>query len=500
MQIQSCVTVTNPEVVIVGGGISGLLLALRLSRDYKKREHGILLIERQPQLGGRFFFSSSSSFSGKNHEEISKEIFENSSKKLHLSGPGFESMESASLEALYRHMESHLTEDEKNELDEFFKNESEFDLNRKNRCFFVKKEFVSDVELFSGSSEILTKKESEILKSFVNDFYQPKNYGETDAVPLKDLISFEQSPQWTELSKSIKETLSPIFTAIVGPNWEKSLFQNVCKSLWCFFSLRKESIPLFFYRKMCFEFAIEKILRSRGVYVRTLCEVLRVTHTKETKFQLLLSDEVNPLNKTLNCKKLIFAIPLAKCLGILAKEHFSPSQSRFVAKVRPVSLVVSEISDFFSVKSEECPENSGAGDRLVFPVERAQGFITKDGRILFSTKLDYEESLQAPAVREAVSRLRRAAARVLKAEYADELKKGARIPQNKVTERIVLLPVAYTIPCDISPNIEVKETKMGIEGLYCCGDSFPGFAEEPWKMVVSSVYDVVMQLNGMDGN
>jgi NAD(P)-binding Rossmann-like domain len=495
MEIQSYTAVTNPEIVIVGGGVSGLLLALRLSRDHKKRGNGIVLIEKQPQLGGRFFFSSSSSFFGRNHEEISKEIFEDSSKKLHLSGPGFESMEPASLEALYRHMESHLTEDEKNELDEFFKSENEFDSNKKNRCFFVKKEFVSDVELFSGSSEILTKKESEILKSLVNDFYQPKNQDEMESIHLKNSISFEKAPQWADLSKAAKETLSPILTAIIGPNWEKSLFQNVCKSLWCFFSLRKESIPFFFYRKMCLEFAIENILKKRGVSIRTLCEVLRVNHTKETKFQLLLSDEVNPLNKTLNCKKLIFAIPLVKCLGILAKEHFSASQSRFVSKVRPVSLVVSEISDFLSIKSQDWPENTGAGDRLVFPVERAQGFITKDGRILFSIKLDYEESLQAPAVREAVSRLRRAAARVLKAEYADELKKGARIPQNKVTERIVLLPVAYTIPCDISPNIEVKETKMGIEGLYCCGDSFPGFADEPWKMVVSSVYDVVMQLN-----
>jgi hypothetical protein len=91
--------------------------------------------------------------------------------------------------------------------------------------------------------------------------------------------------------------------------------------------------------------------------------------------------------------------------------------------------------------------------------------------------------------------LRRAAARVLKSEYAEELKKGARIPQNKISERIVLLPVAFTIPSDMPSNIEVKETKMGLEGLYCCGDSFPGFAEEPWKMVVNSVYDVAMQLS-----
>jgi predicted NAD/FAD-dependent oxidoreductase len=495
MQIQSYATVTNSNIVIVGGGISGFLLALRLSRDQKKLEKGIVLIEKQPQLGGRFFFSSSSHFYGKSHKEISKEIFEDSSHKLNLSGPGFETMEPDSLEALFRHIESNLTEDEKNELDEYFKNENDIEIKNKNNCFFVKKEFVSETELLSGSSEILTKKESEALKAFVYDFYQPKNYGEIDSVQLNESITFEKAPQWVNLSKATKETLSPILTSIVGPNWDKSLFQNVCKSLWCFFSLKKKSIPHFFYRKMCIEFAIENILRKRGVQIRTLCEVLRVNHSYDKKFQLFLSDEVNPSNKNLNCENLIFAIPLVKCLGILAKEHFSASQSRFVSKVRPVSLVVSELSNFFSKKSQDWPENVGAGDRLVFAVERAQGFITNDERMILSTRLDYEESMQAPSVREAVSRLRRAAARVLKAEYADELKKGARIPQNKISERIVLLPVAYTIPCDMSLNIEVKETKMGIEGLYCCGDSFPGFADEPWKMVVSSVYDVVTQLN-----
>ena len=487
--------VTKPEIVIVGGGISGLLLALKISKDPKKLANGIVLIEKQPQLGGRFFFSSSANFSGKNYEEITNELFENSSKKINLSGPGFESMPSVSLEALFRHFESHLSEEEKNEFEEFFKNENENSNTNTHKSYFIKKEFVSDRELFSGSSEILTKKESEILRSFVEDFYQEKNNKENNNSVLNENIIFEKSQQWTELSKATKETLSPIFTAIVGPNWEKSLFQNVCKSLWSFFHLQKKEIPGYFYRYMCIEFGIAKILKKRGVIIRTLCEVIRVNHTKESLFQLILSDEVMPLNNSIHCKKLIFAIPLTKCLGLIAKEHFTPSQSRFVSKVRPVSLVVSEISHFHSIKSENWPENVSSGDQFLFPVERAQCFLTQDGRMLFSTKLDYEESLQAPAVREAVSRLRRAAARVLKSEFAEELKKGARIPQNKITERIVLLPVAYTIPSDMPSNIEVKETKMGIDGLYCCGDSFPGFAEEPWKMVVNSVYDVAMQLS-----
>ena len=78
---------------------------------------------------------------------------------------------------------------------------------------------------------------------------------------------------------------------------------------------------------------------------------------------------------------------------------------------------------------------------------------------------------------------------------AEELKKGARIPQKRIAERIILLPVAITIPCDIAANVEVKETKMGIEGMYCCGDNFPGMADESWKMVVNSVNDVCQNLS-----
>ncbi|APJ03454.1 NAD(P)-binding protein [Silvanigrella aquatica] len=486
---------TNPEFVIVGGGISGLLLALRLSRDPKKRERGIHLIEKQPQLGGRFFFSSTFKFTGKNSEEISQEINENAFKNLYLSGPGFESMEAGTLEALYRHVESHLTEDEKNQIEEILIQDNSLDFNKINKCYIVKKEFVSEVDLFSGSSEIFTKKDSELFKSLVFDFYNSNHLNEDNNSQAKDFTIFEKSTFWNECGKGTKETFAPILTSLVGPQWEKATFQYVCKALYDFFSNHKNTIPPSFFRKKGLEFAIEKILRHRGVIIRTLCEVVRVHYNKVTKFQLLLSDEIQPLNKILKCSKLILAIPLVKCLGLLPKENFSPSQSRFVSKVRPVSLVISEISDFLSVKSEQWPEQSGSGDRLVFPVERAQGFVTHDGRILFSTKLEYEESLQAPSVREAISRLRRAAARVLKSEFAEEFKKGARIPQNKLLERIVLLPVAFTIPCDMSPQIEVKETKMGIEGLYCCGDSFPGFASEPWKMVVSSVHDVAMQLN-----
>ncbi|KAB8032185.1 NAD(P)-binding protein [Fluviispira multicolorata] len=485
----------NFDIAIVGGGLSGILLALRLSRDKEKFNEKIVLIEQQPQLGGRNFFSSPLSFSGKSHSKINQEILFHSSHSQHLSGPGFEFMNVESLNAMLRHLQSHLTDEESVQFEEYINRIDELESERRNRCFFIKKEFVTDSEILSGSSEILTKREAELLRSFVFDFYSPiqNSYEENTE---RNNIPFEKSSQWNELSKASKETLSALFSSIIGPEWEKSTFIYVCKCLWTFFNAYKEPLPKFFKRKIALELFIENILRGRGIEVRTLCEVLRVNHNKETSFNLILADEVNPSHKTILCEKLVFAIPLVQCLGIIAKENFSPEQSRFVSRVRPLSLVVSEISDFLSVRSEHWPDNVGACDRLLFPVERVQGFLTSDGRLLFSTQLDYEDSLQAPAVREAVARLRRAVARVVKPEIAEEIKRGARIPQNKVTERIVLLPVAQSIPNNIPVNIEVKETKMGIKGLYCCGDSFPTLADEPWKRVIASVQDVVMRLHG----
>ncbi len=471
------------SIAIIGGGMSGLLLALRLSRDSNLCAKGITIFEKQPHLGGRFFFSSS-------HQPLENTVTQLNDKQFKLSGPGFEWLEGNSLEIMYRHFESHLSELEKNEIELFFQDTQDKVISQKKQCFFVKKEIVSDTELFAGSSEIFTKKEAEIFKSFIFDDF---NNVQIDKNFLN--INFEKSEFWVSLTKSTKEALTPIFATIVGPNWEKASFIHIHKLFKDFFNSLNFQVPTCFFREHYFECIVESILKKRGVVLRTNCEVMRLHHHTNSKFDLLLSDNINPAQKTFTCQKLIFAIPLVKCLSLLSKEHFSPSQSRFVSKVKPVSLIFSEITDFLKFKCEHWPENISLGDRFIFPVEKVMGFLTHDGRMIFSIKLDYEDSLQAPAVRDAVARLRRAATRILKPEFSEDLKKGARIPENKISEKIILLPVAYTMTCDTAANIEVKETKMGIEGLYCCGDSFPGFANEPWKMIINSVYDVAAQLS-----
>jgi hypothetical protein len=476
----------NSSVTIIGGGMSGLLLALRLSRDPNMCAKGITIFEKQPHFGGRFFFSSY-------HPPLNNSSDQFNYKQLKLSGPGFEWLEGNTLEIMYRHFESHLSELEKNEVDLFFQDTQGKVISQKKQCFFVKKDFVSDSQLFAGSSEIFTKKEAETFKSFIFDNFNNINEEHNNKNSLN--INFEKSEFWASLAKSTKEAFTPFFATIVGPNWEKASFIHIHKLFKDFFNSLNFQIPPCFFREHYFEFVVESILKKRGVVIRTDCEVMRVHHDAKSKFEMLLSDKINPAQKTFTCQKLIFAIPLVKCLSLLSKEHFSPSQSRFVSKVKPVSLIFSEITDFLKFKCDHWPENASLGDRFVFPVEKVMGFLTHDGRMILSIKLDYEDSLQAPAVRDAVARLRRAATRILNPEFSEDLKKGARIPENKISEKIILLPVAYTIPCDTAANIEVKETKMGIDGMYCCGDSFPGFANEPWKMIINSVYDVAAQLS-----
>ncbi|WP_158997378.1 NAD(P)-binding protein [Pigmentibacter ruber] len=477
------------EYVVIGGGLSGLLLALKLSKDPNKVTKGITLVEKEAQLGGRLFYTQLNQFSGKSREQVFSEIYENATNNQYLSGLGFEFLNADALEIIYRHFLSQLNEEELSIIENLqvkldIQNES-FETER--NLFFVKKDFISFHELFNSSSEFFTKKEAESFKNLIN-------YPADDSLKSENIL-FDKSLYWNELPKSTRDTFSPFFQTIIGPNWEKTRFSIVQKRMQDFFYNYQKKVPNYFYRSFCFEYIIGTILSKRGVIIRNLCELIRVQKNEKNVFQLLLSDDLNPKEKHLECNNVIFAMPLNNCLGIIAKEHFSPAQSKFISKVRPISLVISEITNFSDLQSEQWPSFIKPDDCVVFPVERAVGYLTRDQRFLMTTKLDYEDSMQAPAVREAISRLRKATCRVIKTEFTEELKKGARIPQKKIMERIILLPVAYTIPNDIPVNIEVKDIKMGLDGMYCCGDNFPGLADEPWKIIVNSVNEVFLNLS-----
>jgi hypothetical protein len=432
------------EITIVGGGLSGILLALKLSRNEVKK---IVLLDEQSTLGGRLFFASS----------------------FAQSGFGFEHLDLKTKESLYRHIENSLTEHEKIDLENYL---SQFTISgsQKNNCYFVKKEWTTPLSLINGSNELLTKKESEYLKLLLENTENSKD------------------------TSLFKGDLKQIFSSLIGERWEGLPFSESCLLLKQFFLSDNNNYFLPFQRNVSIELFLEDVLKKRGVEIRLCCKLIRVDTSEDNSFTLILSDEKQPENKYLQTNKLVLAIPLAKCAGLLPKEIYMPEQAKFISKIQPLSLVVYEVSHFSKLKAENLPASVEVYDKFVFPVERAKAFYTSDDRLLFYTELDYEDSHQAPAVREAVGRLKRAASRLLNQETAKEMKKGFRMPQGQSFERVILLPVAQSVPYTARINFELKQSNMRAKNLFCCGDSFFSLADEPWKRVIHSVNDISQKI------
>lgn len=436
---------------MVGGGFSGVLLALKLSQN-----HAVTLLEEKATLGGRFFFSQT-------HE--------------HASGPGFELLDQTTQQKWFQAFYDCLSPQEKQHWDEEALSFALQNPAQKPRIFFVKKELTPSQQLLSESSEVLTKKEALLLASLCD--------------PLGSVES--KAKIWNETQKAQKEALTPIVETLVGVDLKNIPPERLFSELSHFFYESTSGVLDPFLQKNRLPGVFEKILSDRGVVIRKQCRLLRVSKSKDKKFDLLMSDEKQPDQKTLQSSCVVFAMPLAQCAGMMEKELYAPEQSRFISRSQPLSMVMIEMPHFLDITSYD-KQTFFPKDQFVFPVERARGFLTSDFRILFFTLLEYENSLQAPAVREAVSRLRRAAARVLKTEVSQEQRRGPRMPQQKLLERIILLPVAHSFAFDVNQQQELKQTKMGAQNLFCCGDSFYTLGQQPWQRLFASVDDVVNQL------
>lgn len=476
---------SKTRLAIVGGGLAGILLALRLTKDEKTYKPGdITLIEAMPTLGGRTFFSSPLNLSGMKTEERFHELLRATNSRKGLSGFGFEVFFAESLAVYERHLQGALHDDELAFVESFCEEHARGD-ELAHSCYFVKKEFTPFAQMMSGSSEMLTKHEAEAFASLC------KFEGEGELAESDETL--EHSAFWKELPKNRKEVLSPILETFFGEPFLKVSFSDVRAYLGAFHQSVQVSPPTQLVRHSGLELALELVLRRRGIRVRTACNMTKLVQMGDKSFRLSLMDEVEPLRRELFSAQVVFALPLAKAFTFLPREWLTPAQSKFVSKVRPKSLLAAEFTNFREVVGSSWPEHGGLGTRLVFTVERAQAFVTSQGSLVLHTMLEFEESLHAPAVREALSRLRRAAARVLRPEVQRAFEGGKGIPKDESkAERIVLLPVAYTVPYEVGKT-ELTECKLAHPGLYVCGDGF-GFGFRPWKNVVNSVSEVSLAL------
>jgi hypothetical protein len=188
------------------------------------------------------------------------------------------------------------------------------------------------------------------------------------------------------------------------------------------------------------------------------------------------------------------AIPLVSALPLVPKETFRAEHSRLISRVRPKSLLAMELGNLAHLKTDVWP-SIHTGDHIFFPTEQVRSIITSHGKWLLWVYLEFEDSLQAPAVRQALARIRKAASRVIQPQWTEEWKKGARRPVNILDEKIILLPIAETVPKHTHLAFDCLNVAMTSQGLYCCGDSFwSSSSEEPWQEVIRSVQAVTSVL------
>jgi hypothetical protein len=209
-------------------------------------------------------------------------------------------------------------------------------------------------------------------------------------------------------------------------------------------------------------------------------------------FELTATNSVERKELQIAASSVVIAAPLISCIPFLPREFLSGNQAKNILRNPPSSLVVAEYADFDKFRDPDVCAALKHGDKILFTTERIQGSINRAGSLLLFSFLNYEESLQAESVREAVGRIRRAANRVLVEDALKSTAGRALVHMNTgMKERLVLMPVARQFE---TPTVPLREVRMGVKGLYSCGDNF-SFDILPWKNIVQSVHDVISILS-----
>jgi hypothetical protein len=475
------------QLTIVGGGLSGLLLALKLSREQSRLQGTILLVDAGTSLGGRLLYSDSrvERIAAEDDGEFFKQR-RDSSMQNGVSGPGFESIDPKGLEIMERHLRSTLSDDEIEFLDRYC-GEGELGTSEPSKTYFVRREPVPWRAALGGSSDTFTRKEAEFLAELVK---RAENEPDTEA-EASQRLRFIDSPAWKEASAATKEGVTPTLEALLGRSCLEASERDLFSGLRAFSHLASEEPPALFRRNSGVEFALELILRNRGVRLLTGTRVTRLLQAKGGAFEISLSGRGGRLYPKVTSSRVVLSVPLISCFSFLPRDLFTGTQSKSVLRSPPSSLVTVEYPKAIEHAQVGMEATLLPGSRFIFPTERAMGLVNSAGNLLCYGFLGYEDSLEAASVRESVGRLRRAAARLLKEEALKGLSgQEALASKNAVAERVILLAAARYLQI---PVTSMKDTRMGAKGLYYCGDGFT-YSHNSWKNIVDSVQDVTNHL------
>lgn|GEM_PF-681749 len=495
--------------VVVGGGLAGLLLALRLSTT--EEAQGITLLESEQTLGGRLYFSTPWHGMGSPRSRFEM-LYERSFLGNLKSGPGLEGLAPDALESIARHVQTHLCEEERAFVESF----CTLGLGRAmealtRRCYVVKKEAVPLGAHAAGPTETLTRKDADAMAALLSlgaaeaivdaDTLEPREVsafartpreGATKSAEPRVPPAFGESPFWKELHKSQKENLVPLLETLCGFGFARFPAASVASLVARAFDAPRHPIPAWLCRTGGLELALELVLRLRGVRVRTSTRVMRIEKGARGGFSLLLGDDAFPIARSLEAGAVFLCVPLARTFAMLPREALAAGQSRLVTKHRARSLVALEYPDALGCLQPLVEGGSRNGDMFVFPVERARAQITSQGALVVTGWLDFEDSLHAPPVREMIARMRKAAARVLTPEamraYAGrDAGVGGLADSKAPRERVVLAPVGIATPQESVAHDLCDDARASWKGLFVCGDGFT-VSSLPWKNVIHSVH------------
>ena len=465
--------------LIVGGGLSGILLALKVSRENASRP--LILLESRPTLGGRLFQCPPSQ-PGLTRSDALRAQFSREAL-IYCSGPGLELFDPLALEVYERHLRMAMSDEEQEFVDAFVRERDGFDGPFVRRTFLVRKEFTPLSDALSGSSEMLTRKEAEtLLQLSQGEQLNTENDG-----------PFEASAFWQGLPKVQRETLTPLIETILGWTLDRTPVSVVHSALHAFVKSHDSEASHWFLRTSRLELALEIVLLSRGVKVLTQAELVRalVPENKSDPTPVQIADMFMRTPQQMSVRKLALAIPLMRTLSLLPREQLHPQQSRLVARHRPRSLVWVEYGQWKqALLNPKVSEWLLPGVRLLCPIERVQGALLSNGQLGFFTSIDFEDSLHAQSVREALNRCRKAALRLLSEPHmkAAQQARPAVPGMTLMRERISLMPVGFNLPRNESvPG--VTEVKMSPSQWFSLGDHFT-FANESWRNVIDSTHEV----------
>jgi hypothetical protein len=513
---------SSGPTVIVGGGPSGLLTALKLSFSGASliSPENLYLLEASSHLGGRLFFSDPKPLG--TDASLQKDGY---LSRLALGapflGPGWSAWDPVAQDSFLRHVENHLTPQEKEEWDSVDKSESSDSFLPPAKCIVFKKESFSLKNTLKTGGELFSKKDLERWEQlFLIPELVETSQGWTPHKWCPDpKTTVGESKFWQEVSKESKTPLWNLMELVLGMPMDDTPLIQVCRN-WKMVLAAESAAGLAgrvfitkWQRKNGAELFLENCLKNRGVNVLTNALVTHLTQEAAVpnpiekgapKLRLQWSGGA-PLGKedttgkkgfcSLDCERVIWAAPLWRSLGIMPREAWHSQTGKFFSKTNPVSAVFLEVQSA-SLESLWNHWEWNPLDRILFPQEGVEARVTEARTLCLMVSMGYEESLQAPAVREGISRMRKALGRILGPSYqkADSPVSLWQSASQGFKERIILLPVAK-LPVS-NPSLSHQQVKGAWKGLFFVGEGFT-WGQHPWENVVESVRQTCAQL-GLD--